>query len=107
MYINILLLLLCYFIIIVININNNNTIIIIVIIIIIIIIIIFMLLLYYYYNLSFLCSIHLVGVGVVTLESGNQCIPVFFAEKRNDSALAGRYKICLNLYPKPTEYDNV
>ena len=66
-----------------------------------------MLLLYYYYNLSFLCSIHLVGVGVVTLESGNQCIPVFFAEKRNDSALAGRYKICLNLYPKPTEYDNV
>ena len=105
MYINILLLL-CYFIIIVININNNNTIIIIVIII-IIIIIIFMLLLYYYYNLSFLCSIHLVGVGVVTLESGNQCIPVFFAEKRNDSALAGRYKICLNLYPKPTEYDNV
>lgn len=37
---------------------------------------------------------HLVGVGVVTLESGDQCIPVFFAEKSNDSALVGRYKIC-------------
>lgn len=37
---------------------------------------------------------HLVGVGVVTLESGDQCIPVFFAEKINDSALVGRYKIC-------------
>ncbi|XP_020604318.1 uncharacterized protein LOC110043218 [Orbicella faveolata] len=31
------------------------------------------------------------GVGVVTLESGDQCIPVFFAEKRNDSALAGSF----------------
>ena len=49
---------------------------------------------YYHYYLLLLCSMHLVGVGVVTLESGDQCIPVFFAEKSNDSALVGRYKIC-------------
>lgn len=31
------------------------------------------------------------GVGVVTFESGDQCIPVFFAEKSNDSALVGSF----------------
>ena len=57
--------------------------------------------------LSLCCSIYLVGVGVLTLESGDQCIPAYFAERRNGSAIAARLISLIKRSLKTTQSDKV
>lgn len=49
----------------------------------------------------------MVGVGVLTLESGDQCIPAYFAERRNDSAIAARLISLIKRSLKTTQSDKV
>lgn len=49
----------------------------------------------------------MVGVGVLTLESGDQCIPAYFVERRNDSTIAARLISLIKRSLKTTQSDKV